>query len=98
MAAPLGIACCYFGTSFGYLLVRKRSKNALPISLVYMLLTPLIGSTAQQRVMPVECVTSFITKDADLETVWNHVIEFPRSESPEEWLFKTGMHIQFTWK
>ncbi len=95
MAAPIGFIFFLLGHFIGKELVKKPPKNqhnirgiliALIISVPCMMGFDTLNNTEEVR--------SVVTRteiNASPEIVWQHVINFPALEKPQEWIFKAGI-------
>jgi hypothetical protein len=92
MAAPFGVVLTLVGSMIGYGITDKTPKNG-PAAMFILLLA--IPSTAiiehANSDEDLIKVTTSVVVDADIETVWKNVVEFPELEAPQEFLFKAGV-------
>lgn len=94
MAAPIALALLFIGSSLAYFLVTKKGKSPQATVLLIFVAIPLLGFVEkeidknQERLI---AVTSSVRIQASRENVWQHVIEFPELEAPQELLFKAGI-------
>jgi hypothetical protein len=93
MASPIAALLAWAGSLLGYVIVRKApGNNSATLSLI--LLAGIIPSTAfieKDSEPELIAVTTSVEIDADAQTVWKNVVEFPMLPEPEEFIFKTGI-------
>ena len=92
MAAPFGLFLTWVGSLIGYAVVDKTPTQGPTAMIVLMLAIPLTAfieqANADQYIIE---VTTSVDIDADIQTVWKNVIEFPELEEPSEFLFNAGV-------
>lgn len=91
MAAPIGLLMTWVGSLLGRLTVHKAPDKSLTILLLAFLSVPLTAFTERHSEVPLYTVSTRTVIDADIETVWKNVIEFPRMDEPTEFIFKAGI-------
>jgi hypothetical protein len=92
MAAPFGLVLTWLGSMLGYLIVTGGAPNGQAASVILLLIIPLtafIEKTNSEQAL-IEVTTS-VDINADIQTVWKNVIEFPELSEPTEALFKVGI-------
>lgn len=91
MAAPIGILLMWVGSFVGYLIVRNApDKSALSI-LIFFSVIPIMSFVEKDKKLSLKAVVTSIEIEADLQTVWKNVLEFPQLDEPTEFIFKTGI-------
>lgn len=91
MAAPFGLLLTWLGSLIGFAVINKSPKNAPTVMLILIGVIPTIAFV-EKDIEPV--LTSVITSieiNADPQTVWKNVVEFPQLDEPTEFIFKTGI-------
>jgi len=91
MVAPLGLFLTWVGGLIGHQLVERSPGSTPAVILILIAGIPgvsFIDRDTQPRLLT---VTTSIEIDADPQTVWKYVIEFPPLEEPTELLFKVGI-------
>lgn len=91
MLLPLGLLLTWAGSSIGYAILKKTPDNAPSILLVLIGLIPLTGFVEKDAEPNMSQVVTSIEIQADLQTVWKNVVEFPQLDEPTEFIFKTGI-------
>ncbi|MEM7550930.1 MAG: hypothetical protein AAF363_14700 [Bacteroidota bacterium] len=91
MAAPVGILLTWIGSLIGQVTVNNNSNNSLTIILITFLIIPVTAFTERDSETQLHKVSTSLIIDADIETVWKNVIEFPRMGEPTEFIFKAGI-------
>lgn len=91
MAAPIGLALLFTGSLLGYWVVIKLPGKAPTIMVILISSIPLISFIEKDTPPELNAVVSSIEIDADPQTVWKNVVEFPELDEPTELLFKTGI-------
>jgi hypothetical protein len=91
MAVPILLPLCLFGGWIGKAIADSSNasyRGFLPL----VLLLPAVAAVESSRGKPQTfMVMTSLEIDAPAETVWNHVIEFPELDPPDEWYFKLGI-------
>lgn len=91
MTAPFGLLLTWLGSLIGFAVINKSPKNAPTVILILIGVIPAIAFV-EKDIEPV--LTSVITSieiNADPQTVWKNVVEFPQLDEPTEFIFKTGI-------
>ncbi len=91
MAAPIGIFLTWIGGLIGRTTVNKSPDNSLTIILLAIISVPITAYTEKDSRTQLYSVSTSLVIDADIETVWTNVIEFPRMDEPTEFIFKAGI-------
>lgn len=91
MAFPIGFLLTWVGSLIGYGLVSKTPDNSPTIMLILMATIPTMAFIEKGNEPMLTSVVTTIEINADLETVWENVIEFPQLDEPTEFIFKTGI-------
>lgn len=92
MALPINILTTFVGGAFAGALIKRRKLN-MPNVLVLIVLSS-IGFmsfdeiSGEPTLRPVE---TYVVVDANIETVWKHVVTFDAIPEPTDWLFSTGI-------
>lgn len=92
MAFPINILTTFLGGVFAGALIRRRQINMPNIILLIMLSS--FGFMSFDKISgdPVlRPVQTYVVVDADIETVWKHVVTFDAIPEPTDWLFGTGI-------
>lgn len=91
MAAPFGALLTWLGSLIGFSIVTQKS-NSTPAAMIILIgIIPSVAFIEKDRIPTLTSVTTSIEINADPETVWKNVIEFPQLNEPEEFIFKTGI-------
>jgi len=91
MAAPIGIFLTWIGSLIGRTTVNKTPDSSLTIILITVLSIPITAFTERNSETQLYTVSTSLIIDADIETVWTNVIEFPIMEEPTEFIFNAGI-------
>jgi hypothetical protein len=91
MSAPIAIPLSLTGSLLGYWVVIKLPGKAPTIMLILIGSIPLISFIEKNTPPELNAVVSSIEINADPQTVWKNVIEFPQLDEPTELLFQTGI-------
>lgn len=91
MAAPIALLLNWAGSLIGYAIINKSPNNATITILILSFLIPTMGFVEKNNKLAITSVTTSIVIDAAPQTVWKNVVEFPKLDEPEEFLFKTGI-------
>lgn len=91
MAAPIGVLLTWLGSLIGYAIINKTPNNSSAAILLLIALIPTIAFIEKQNEPQLSSVVTSIIINADAETVWKNVVEFPELNEPTELLFKTGI-------
>lgn len=91
MSAPIGIALSLTGSLFGYWVVTRLPGKAPTIMVMLIGSIPLISFIEKNTPPELNAVVTSIEINADPQTVWKNVVEFPQLNEPTELLFKTGI-------
>ena len=92
MAAPFGLLFSWVGSLMGWALVYKtpaQSPGAALLLLIAIPLTAFIEKPNSGQTL-IQATTS-VDINADIQTVWKNVVEFPELSEPTEALFKVGI-------
>ena len=92
MAFPINILTTFLGGVFAGALIKRRQINMPNIILLVMLSS--FGFMSFDKISgdPVlRPVQTYVVVDADIETVWKHVVTFDAIPEPTDWLFSTGI-------
>ncbi len=91
MAAPFAVLLTWAGTLIGYAIVSKMPGNAPTTLLLLIVSIPAMSFTEKDNKPVLTSVVTAIEINADPQTVWKNVIEFPELEKPSEFIFRTGI-------
>lgn len=91
MAAPFGLLLTWVGSTIGYFVINKTSKNAPTAMLILLGIIPTMAFIEKDSELTLTSVVTSIEINADPETVWKNVVEFPQLNEPTELIFKTGI-------
>ncbi|MGS2738746.1 hypothetical protein [Sinomicrobium sp. M5D2P17] len=91
MLLPLGLLLTWAGSSIGYALLKKIPNKAPTTLMILTGLIPITNFVEKDTKPDVSEVVSSIEIQADIQTVWSNVIEFPQLDDPTEFIFKTGI-------
>ncbi|WP_421796585.1 SRPBCC family protein [Haliscomenobacter sp.] len=91
MAAPIGLFFTWIGSLIGYAIIKNTPGNAPTAMLVLLCAIPGLAFVEKEQDIKLTTVVSSIEIDADPQTVWKNVVEFPQLEEPSEFIFKTGI-------
>lgn len=91
MAAPIGVLFMMIGSLIAYFIIRKAPGKAEVSILLLITAMPTVSFIERNSEPILTSVVTSIEIDADPETVWKNVIEFPQLKEPTEFIFKTGI-------
>lgn len=91
MAFPAAMIFAWLGSLVGHSAVRKLPNDAPKAVGLLIFLIPLTGFVERNATPELNSVVTTIEIEADAETVWKNVVEFPQLNEPEELLFKAGI-------
>ncbi|MDF2188377.1 hypothetical protein [Paraflavitalea sp. CAU 1676] len=91
MAAPFGIILTWLGCLLGHGLISKVPNGGPPTMLLLALAIPVVSFIERGSEPELTAVVTSIEIEADPETVWKNVVEFPELDEPNELLFKAGI-------
>ncbi|MGE0634952.1 MAG: hypothetical protein AB7G44_04515 [Bacteroidia bacterium] len=91
MASPIGIFLTWAGCSLGYAFVKKTPNSAPSAMLILIGIIPTTAFIEKDTQPTSTSVVTSIEINADPQTVWKNVIEFPQLDEPTEFIFKTGI-------
>jgi hypothetical protein len=94
MAAPIGLFFTWLGYRLGYWILRTKLKQRTATIVVLMFVSVPCLVAFEHSIHDDEAIRSVTTSieiDASPETVWKHVVVFPRLQEPTEFIFKTGI-------
>jgi hypothetical protein len=91
MAAPFGLLLTWLGSLIGFAIVNKTPKNAPTAILILIGVIPTMAFIEKDSEPTLTSVVTSIEINADPQTVWKNVIEFPQLDEPNEFIFKTGI-------
>lgn len=91
MAAPIAGILTWIGSGLGFLIVKRSNRKSPGIMLILIAIIPLTAYVEKDSAPSLHSVTTSIVIEADAQTVWNNVIEFPLLKEPSEFIFKTGI-------
>lgn len=91
MAAPIGILLMWIGSLIGYLIIRKAPDKSAMTMIILFCVIPIMSFIEKDQKPTLTSVVTSIEIEADLETVWKNVVEFPQLDEPTEFIFKTGI-------
>lgn len=92
MAAPIGTIITLFGSFIAYILRKNRKKEkGLTTTLIMLTTLSLFSYVDKNSTLSLNEAKTSIVVEANINTVWNNVITFPKLSEPKEYLFKTGI-------
>lgn len=91
MAAPFGLLLNWVGCLIGYGMINKTPDNAPTAMLILIAIIPTMAFIEKDSEQKLNAVVTAIEIDADPQTVWKNVVEFPQLDEPTEFIFKTGI-------
>lgn len=94
MALPLALPFPIAGGLVASYILRRRGRaSTSPAFAAWLVILPLmmLAEHAARLEPPVVSVTTSVTIDAPVSTVWRNVIAFRQLAAPEEWLFRAGI-------
>lgn len=91
MAAPIGLVLTWVGGLIGLTIVNNRPDNSLVSILILIVLIPATAFIEKGNSPNIQPVVTKVIIQADPETVWMNVVEFPPLADPTEFLFKAGI-------
>lgn len=92
MALPINILTTLLGGVFAGALIKRRQVN-MP-NIILLIIFSSLGFMSFDKISgdPVlRPVETYVVVDADIETVWKHVVTFDAIPEPTDWLFSTGI-------
>jgi hypothetical protein len=91
MALPFGVTLMWLGSLVGVAINNHNAKST-PIALLFFIgIIPAMAFIEKDQEPKLSSVVSSIEIDADPQTVWKNVVEFPELGKPSEFLFQTGI-------
>ena len=91
MVLPLALVLTIMGSLIGSFFLNRKPRSGPTVMLFLLLSVPFVSFVEAGREHPLQSVVTTIDIDADPQTVWNSVIEFPELKEPEEFIFRTGI-------
>ncbi|MBK9730671.1 MAG: hypothetical protein IPO83_05200 [Chitinophagaceae bacterium] len=91
MAAPFGLLLTWVGSLIGYAIINKTPNNAPTAMLILIGIIPTMAFIEKDNEPALTSVVTSIEINADPQTVWKNVVEFPQLDEPTEFIFKTGI-------
>lgn len=91
MAAPIGLLLTWVGSLIGYAIINKTPNNAPTTMLILIGIIPTMAFIEKDNEPTLNSVVTSIEINADPQTVWKNVVEFPQLNEPNEFIFKTGI-------
>jgi hypothetical protein len=91
MAAPIGLLLTWVGSLIGYAIINKTPNNAPTAMLILIGIIPTMAFIEKDNEPTLTSVVTSIEINADPQTVWKNVVEFPQLDEPTEFIFKTGI-------
>jgi hypothetical protein len=91
MAAPIAIAITWIGSVIGHAIISRMSQNGPTTLLILLAAIPAVAFIDKSTKPALTSVVTSIEINADLQTVWENVVAFPRLDEPTEFIFKTGI-------
>ena len=91
MAAPIGLLLTWVGSLIGYAIINKTPNNAPTTMLILIGIIPTMAFIEKDKEPTLTSVITSIEINADPQTVWKNVVEFPQLDEPTEFIFKTGI-------
>jgi hypothetical protein len=91
MAAPIGLILTWVGSLIGYVIIKRTPNNAPTGMLILIGIIPTMAFIDKDKEPTLTSVVTSIEINADPQTVWKNVVEFPQLDEPTEFIFKTGI-------
>jgi hypothetical protein len=91
MAAPFGLLLTWVGSLLAYGFISRSPKSSPTIMLLLIASIPATAFIERENEPTLTSVVTTIEIDADPQTVWKNVIQFPELKEPTEFIFKTGI-------
>jgi hypothetical protein len=91
MAAPFIALLSILGTSIGYAILNKINDHAVLSILLLTFTVPLVAFIEKDSPPTLTSVSTSIEIAADAQKIWEHIIEFPALDKPDELLFNMGI-------
>jgi hypothetical protein len=91
MAAPIGLLLTWIGSLIGYAIINKTPNNAPMTMLILIGIIPTMAFIEKGNEPTLTSVVTSIEINADPQTVWKNVVQFPQLDEPTEFIFKTGI-------
>jgi hypothetical protein len=91
MVTPIACLLMWIGSIIGYIIINKTPDKST-LSIILLIGSIPITSYVEKNMPPsISKVSTSIEINANIQTVWNNVIEFPELNTPTEFIFKTGI-------
>jgi hypothetical protein len=87
----IGLLLTWVGSLIGYAIINKTPNNAPTTMLILIGIIPAMAFIEKDGEPTLTSVVTSIEINADPQTVWNNVVEFPQLDEPTEFIFKTGI-------
>mgnify|MGYP001616695489 CR=1 FL=1 len=91
MAAPIGLFLTLIGSLIGFAVVDKGPNSSPSAMLILIGIIPITAFVEKDSVPTLTAIVTSIEINADPQTVWKNVVEFPSLAEPTEFIFKTGI-------
>lgn len=91
MCLPIALPLTWLGSAAGYYLINKRPGKAPGTLIILTCSIPFLSFAEKDAPPDLNAVVTSIEINASPETVWRHVVAFPKLQEPEEFIFKTGI-------
>ncbi len=92
MATPIALLLVWLGSIIGHLIISKKSFTVSTTLIAFTIIIPLTSFVENKTERnTVFSVTTAVKINANRETVWKNVVEFPELNPPSEFLFKAGV-------
>jgi hypothetical protein len=91
MASPIAFFFSWIGSIIGFLILQKGPGKAMASLVLLFTSIPLMSLIEREKTPELNSVITSIEINTSPENVWKQVIEFPRLEEPNEWIFKAGI-------
>lgn len=91
MSLPLSMLMTTIGSILVSMIMNRNRNNGLKMVLLLLVMIPTTAFIEQKQEPTLSSVVTSIEIEADLETVWKNVVEFPKLDEPTEFIFKAGI-------
>lgn len=92
MASPIALGLTWIGSTVGYAMSSNRPGSVPPTLLALLISIPLTSFVEKStNTLDLHSVTTSVEINADPQTVWKNVVEFPQLPKPTEFIFQTGI-------
>lgn len=91
MASPISVFFTWLGSMLGLVIIKKIPNTSNKILIIFLITIPIMSFVDKNNKPDITKVVTSIEIKANEQTIWNNLIEFPKLNTPEEFLFKIGI-------